>query len=92
MNKVRYAVVDIVHQEVLTQNHLSIGEAFNSKDEDYNSAKNLVVVLTRNDVIIGEVKRNRQLKNNKIKLPKTIWDAPINLFFNPKLTTLLCTI
>ena len=81
---IRYAVVNTVHDEVLTANHQVIGEAFNSMMEDYNTPKNLVVVATQNDRILGEVRRNGSLKKNGLKLPATIWDGAKHPFYDPE--------
>lgn len=83
--EIRWAVVDHVHGEVFTQNHKVIGEAFNSIDEDYVNTKNLIVVATQNDRIIGEVRRNGVLKDNGRKLPETIWSGPRHVYFDPAL-------
>jgi hypothetical protein len=81
--EIRYAVVDVVHGEVFTANHRNIGEAFNSRDEDYVPTTGLIVVATRNDIILGEVNRKGILKNRGIPNLKTIWDGPRNIWFVP---------
>lgn len=88
--QVRYAVVDVVHGEVFTANHRVIGEAFNSRDEDYIPTTGIIVVATLNDVILGEVNRKGILKNNGIPNLKTIWDGPKNIWFVPKPKTPPC--
>jgi hypothetical protein len=80
---IRYAIVDVKFQEVLTANHLVIGEAFNTRDESFTPNNNLIVVAHLGDQIIGEVRRNGILKNNKILLPKTIWSGPLHVYFDP---------
>lgn len=86
--QVRYAVVDVRFGEVFTANHKVIGEAFNSRDEDYIPTTGIIVVATLNDVILGEVNRQGVLKNNGIPNLKTIWDGPKNIWFVPKPKTI----
>jgi hypothetical protein len=80
---IRFAVVNTIHQEILSANHRSIGEAYNSRDEDWIPVKGLVVCATMNDNILGEVSRTGFIKNNNIKLPDTIWSGPMNIHFTP---------
>lgn len=82
-HEIRYAVVDVQHGEVFTANHRMIGEAFNSRDEDYIPTTGIIVVATLNDIILGEVNREGIIKNNKIQKLKTIWDGPKNIWFVP---------
>ena len=81
--QIRYAIIDIVHGEVLSANHKVIGEAFNSRDEDYTPITNLRVVATLEDVILGEVNRKGVIKSNGVPNLKTIWDGSMNIFFVP---------
>ena len=83
---IKYAIVDHVHKEVLSANHLVIGSAFNSKDEDFIPNDNLVVVATQKDKILGEVKRNGVIKESSLVLPETIWSGPKHPYFNPSVT------
>jgi hypothetical protein len=82
--EIRYAVVNYVHQEVMTANHRTIGEAYNSMLEDYNSPRNMAVVATRNDKILGEAARNGTIKYQpKHKFPDTIWGGGKHPYFDP---------
>lgn len=81
--QIRYAVIDVVHGEVFTANHKVIGEAFNSRDEDYVPTTGIIVVATLNDVILGEVNRRGELKSDGVPNLKTIWDGPRNIWFVP---------
>lgn len=82
--EIRYAVVDVVHGEVFTANHKIIGEAFNSRDEDYIPTTGIIVVATSNDVILGEVNRKGIIRSGGIPNLKTIWDGPKNIWFVPQ--------
>lgn len=87
--EIRWAIVDHVHQEVYTQNHRDIGEAFNSISEDYVNNKNLIVVATRDDQILGEVNRRGGFINIHRKLPETIWSGSPHVYFDPKIANSL---
>lgn len=70
-NETRYAVMDKKFKEVMTANHRVIGEAFNTID-DYLNNKNLIVVATKNDLILGQVNTKGKIINRDIGLPD-IW-------------------
>jgi len=79
----RFAVVNAIHQEVLSANHQAIGEAFNSAAEDYIPNFGIVVVATQQDKILGEVRRSGELKECRWPLPATIWDGAKHPFYDP---------
>lgn len=70
-NEIRYAVIDKKFKEVMTSNHRVIGEAFNAIDDFVNN-KNLIVVATQNDLILGKVNTKGKIVDSDIGLPD-IW-------------------
>jgi hypothetical protein len=82
---VRYSVLHPKFQEIYSANHRSIGEAFNSRDEDYVPTTGIIIVATLDDVIIGEINRDGTLKKiQPPNLPKTIWSGFQHPFFDPQ--------
>lgn len=81
---IRYAVVHLFHQEVYSANHRVIGEAFNSRDEDYIPTTNIVVVATEDDHILGVINRDGSYtRKQPTTLPRTIWSGAPHPFFDP---------
>jgi hypothetical protein len=81
----RFAVVNAVHQEILSANHRNIGEAFNSMNEDYVGATALVVVgHLENGNIVGAVDHRGNLRKTSKTIPASIWDGPKHPFYEPQ--------
>ena len=73
----RFAVIDPAHKEVLCANFYSPGAAWNAKILDYVGPDRLIVVKTKDDVVLGEVDRFGVFRKKGTPLnllPKTIWE------------------
>ena len=71
--KIRYAVYDVKHHEILAANYLYPGAAANHAD-DYIFGENLVVVKTINDKIVGQCSRKGAvLEVQRYEFLPSIW-------------------
>ena len=81
----RFAVVNAIHQEVLTANHRVIGEAFNSMAESYVGAEALLVVgHNAEGEIIGAVDHRGNLRKTSKTFPTSIWGGAKHPFYEPQ--------
>jgi hypothetical protein len=72
----RFAVVDCSTNEIMTANHRSVGEAFNSITDTYTNNSNLIVVSHLDRKILGEVGRTGSIKKRQeYTLPENIWSG-----------------